>query len=129
MTVTEMGKLIGGDGDVHERERKEQLRRKARMRYAEIVKEQGVKQREGRERLKEKARLAYVKIRERRQKEAETNRHEETTETNKCKETREIEKRLHGTDGVKEDAHTHTGSGGQWGWARGACGDPVRAAG
>ena len=30
-------------------------------------------------------------------------------------ETREIEKRLHGKDGVKEDEHTHTGSGGQWG--------------
>ena len=54
--------------------------------------EQGVKQREGRERLKEKARLTYVKIRERRQKEAETNRHEEI---------------LHGKDGVR-DAHTHT---------------------
>ena len=85
------------------RERKE-LRRKARMRYAEIVKEeQGVKQREGRERLKEKARLTYVKIMERRQKEAETNRHEE---------------RLHGKDGVRDahtHTHTHTGSGGQWG--------------
>ena len=46
-----------------ERERKEQLRRKARMRYAEIVKEQGVKQREGRERLKEKASMTYVRIR------------------------------------------------------------------
>ena len=101
-----------GDGDVHEgdktrgernweRERKEQLRRKAKLRYAEIVEEQGVKQREGRERLKEKARLTYVKIRERRQKEAETNRHEE---------------RLHGTDGVRDaHTHTHTGSGGQWG--------------
>ena len=72
------------------------------MRYAEIVREQGVKQREGRERLMEKARLTYVKIRERRQKEVETNRHEE---------------RLHGTDRVEqeEDAHTHTGSKGQWG--------------
>ena len=32
-------------------------------------------------------------------------------------ETREIEERLHGKDGVEEDAHTHThrGSGGQWG--------------
>ena len=68
------------------------------------MKEQGVKQREGRERLKEKAKLTYVKIRERRQKEAETNRHEETTETNKCTETQEIEGEL---DGVS-DAHTHT---------------------
>ena len=31
------------------RERKEQLRRKAKVRYAEIVKERGVKRREGRE--------------------------------------------------------------------------------
>uniref|UniRef100_A0A8C4Q386 Uncharacterized protein n=1 Tax=Eptatretus burgeri TaxID=7764 RepID=A0A8C4Q386_EPTBU len=114
VTVTEREKLIGvtetctreirdevkGIG----RERKEQLRRKARMRYAEIIKEQGVKQREGRERLKEKARLTYVKIRERRQKEAETKRHEETIETNKCTETREIEGEL---DGVR-DAHTRT---------------------
>ena len=75
------------------RERKEQLRRKAKLRYAEIVIEQGVKQREGRERLKEKARMTYVRIRERRQKEAETNRHEE---------------RLQGKDGVEKDAHTHT---------------------
>ena len=32
-------------------------------------------------------------------------------------EIREIEGRLHGKDGVKEDAHTHThrGSEGQWG--------------
>ena len=36
-------------------------------------------------------------------------------------ETREIEKRLHGKDGVEEDAHTHGGSGGQWGRARRAC--------
>ena len=102
VTVTERGKLIGVTETCtreirHEvkgigRERKEQLRRKARMRYTEIVKEQGVKQREGRERLKEKARLTYVKVMERRQKEAETNIHEE---------------RLHGTDGVR-DAHTHT---------------------
>ena len=48
--------------------------------------------------------MTYVKIMERRQKEAETNRHEETTETSKCTETREIEGEL---DGVK-DAHTHT---------------------
>ena len=48
--------------------------------------------------------MTYVKIRERRQKEAETNRHEETTETNKCTETREIEGEL---DGVR-DAHIHT---------------------
>ena len=62
----------------------------------------GSEQREGRERLEEKARMAYVKIMERRQEEAETNRHEE---------------RLHGKDGVEEveDAHTHRGSGGQWG--------------
>ena len=40
----------------------------------------------------EKAKLTYSRIRERRQKEVETNRHEE---------------RLHGKDGVK-DAHTHT---------------------
>ena len=96
------------------RERKEQLRRKARLRYLEIVKEQGVKQREGRERLKEKARLTYAKIMERRQKETCETRHEVTT--TEIIETREIEGRLHGKDGVKEDAHTHThrGSGGQW---------------
>ena len=41
---------------------------------------------------------------ERRQKETETNRHEETTETNKCTETREIEGEL---DGVS-DEHTRT---------------------
>ena len=38
-------------------------------------------------------------------------RHVETTERIKCTETREIEKigkRLHGNDGVEEDAHTHT---------------------
>ena len=63
-----------------------------------------MKQREGRERLKEKARLTYAKIMGRRQKEAETNRHEETTETKKCTGTREIEGEL---DGVR-DAHTHT---------------------
>ena len=96
VTVTERGKLIGVT-ETCTKERKEQLRRKARLRYSEIVKEQGVKQREGRERLKEKARLTYAKIRERRQKEAETNRHEE---------------RLHGKDGVNNE-HTHTGSGGQ----------------
>ena len=50
------------------RERREQLRRKARMRFSEIVKEEGVKQREGRERLVEKARMTYVRIRGRRQK-------------------------------------------------------------
>ena len=113
-TVTERGKLIGVTETCtreirHEvkgikKERKEHLKQKARLRYAEIVKEQGVKQREGRERLKEKARLRYVKIMERRQKETETNRHEETTETNKCTETREIEGEL---DGVS-DEHTHT---------------------
>ena len=89
--VTQWEKLIGVT-ETCTRERKEQLVRKARLRYAEIVKEQGVKQREGRERLVERARLPYVRIRERRRKEVETNRHEE---------------RLHGTDGVK-DAHTHT---------------------
>ena len=57
------------------------------------MEEQGVKQREGRERLVERARLTYVKVRERRQKEVETNSHEE---------------RLHGTDGVVKDAHTGT---------------------
>ena len=58
------------------------------------MKEQGVKQREGRERLKEKARMTYVRIRERRQKEAETNRHEE---------------RLHGVrTGLETHTHTHT---------------------
>ena len=40
-------------------------------------------------------------------------------------ETREIESRLHGTDGLKEAAHTHRGSEGQWGRARRACRDPV----
>ena len=93
MTVTQRGKLIGVTESCT-RERKEQLRRKARLRYSEIVKEQGVKQREGRERLNEKARLTYARIRERRQKEVETNRHEE---------------RRHGKDGVS-DAHTHRGS-------------------
>ena len=83
------------------------------MRYAEIVKEQGVKQRGGRERLKEKARLTYAKIMERRQKETCETRHEVTT--TEIIETREIEERLHGKDGVEEDAHTHRGSGGQWG--------------
>ena len=88
VTVTERGKLIGVTETCtreirHEvkgigKERKKQLRRKAKLRSAEIVKEQGVKQREGRERLKEKARLTYVKIRERLQKE---------TETNKCRDT------------------------------------------
>ena len=54
-----------------------------------------------------------------------------TSEVTELTETREAEERLHGTDGVKEDAHTHThrGSGGQWGRARRACWDPVRAAG
>ena len=44
-------------------------------------------------------------------------------EVTELTETREIEERLEGKDGVKEDAHTHThrGSGGQWGWARRAC--------
>ena len=44
--------------------------------------------------------------------------------------TREIEKKLHGTDGVKDvHTHTHTGSGGRWGRAGTTCWDPVRAAG
>ena len=74
--VTERGKLIGVTETCtreirHEvkgikKERKEQLKQKARLRYADIVKEQGVKQREGRERLKEKARLRYAKIMEKR---------------------------------------------------------------
>ena len=102
-TATQREKLIGvtetctreirHEGKGIGRERKEQLRRKARMRYAEIVKEQGAKQREGRERLKEKARLTYAKIMERRQKETCVTRHEVTTERIKCIETREIEKR------------------------------------
>ena len=48
MRVTQGEKLIGVT-ETCTKERKEQLRRKARMRYAEIVIEQGVKQREGRE--------------------------------------------------------------------------------
>ena len=90
VTVTKWEKLIRVT-ETCTRERKEQLRRKARLRYSEIVEEQGVKQREGRERLVERARLTYVRIRERRRKEVETNRH----------------KRLH--DGAEaKDAHTHT---------------------
>ena len=92
VTVTERGKLIGVT-ETCTRERKEQLRRKAKLRYAEIVKERGVKRREGRERLVERARMTYVKVRERRQKEVETSGHGE---------------KLHGTDGVVRDAHTHT---------------------
>ena len=92
VTVTKWEKLIRVT-ETCTRGRKEQLRWKAKLRYAEIVKEQGVKQREGRERLVERARLTYVRIRERRQRELETNSHGE---------------KLHGTDGVKEDAHTHT---------------------
>ena len=41
-------------------------------------------------------------------------------------ETWEIEGEL---DGVKEDEHTHRGSGGQWGRARGMSWGPVQAAG
>ena len=61
----------------------------------------------------------------------ETCTSETRREVTELTETREIEKRLHGKDGVKKDArtHTHRGSGGRWGWARRACGDPVRAAG
>jgi len=53
---------------------------------------------------------------------------EELNGVTECTETRETEGEL---DGVKEAAHTHThrGSEGQWGRARTACGDPVRAAG
>ena len=53
----------------------------------------------------------------------ETCTSETRREVTELTETREIEERLEGKDGVKEDAHTHThrGSGGQWGWARGAC--------
>ena len=42
----------------------------------------------------------------------------ETREETEIIETREmetIEERLHGKDGVEEDAHTHRGSGGPWG--------------
>ena len=53
----------------------------------------------------------------------------EVTEITETREMGTVEERLHGTDGVKEDAHTHRGSGGQWGRARGACRDPVQAAG
>ena len=91
VTVTKWEKLIRVT-ETCTREKKEQLRRKARLRYAEIVKEQGVKQREGRERPVERARLTYEKIRESRQREAETNSHKE---------------RLHGKDGVVGDTHTH----------------------
>ena len=43
----------------------------------------------------------------------ETCTSETRREVTELTETREIEKRLHGKDGVKEDAHTHTGSGGR----------------
>ena len=39
----------------------------------------------------------------------------EVTELTETREMGTIEERLHGKDGVKEDKHTHTGSGGQWG--------------
>ena len=39
----------------------------------------------------------------------------EETEIIETREMETIEGRLHGKDGVKEDAHTHRGSGGQWG--------------
>ena len=48
VTVTKWTKLIRVT-ETCTKERKEQLRRKARLRYSEIVEEQGVKQREGRE--------------------------------------------------------------------------------
>ena len=38
----------------------------------------------------------------------ETCTRETRREVTELTETREIEKRLHGTDGVEEDAHTHT---------------------
>ena len=55
-------------------------------------------------------------------------RHVDTTERIKCTETREIESEL---DWVKETKreHTHGGSGGQWGRARGMSWDRVQAAG
>ena len=59
-------------------------------------------------------------------------RHVETREiTSEVTELGTVGERLHGTDGVEEDAHTHThtGSGGQWGRARTTCWNPVRAAG
>ena len=48
VTVTQRGTLIGVTKTCT-KERKEQSRQKARLRYSEIVIEQGVKQREGRE--------------------------------------------------------------------------------
>ena len=39
----------------------------------------------------------------------------EVTELTEMREITEVEERLHGTDGVEEDAHTHTSSEGQWG--------------
>ena len=39
----------------------------------------------------------------------------EVTELAETREMGTIEERLHGKDGVKEAAHTHRGSGGQWG--------------
>ena len=53
-------------------------------------------------------------------------RHVEVTEYTETREITKIGERLHG---VEKEAHTHTGSEGQWGRARRACGDPVRAAG
>ena len=57
----------------------------------------------------------------------------EVTELTGTRET--VEERLHSKDGVVGDTHTrththtHRVSEGQWGRARRACGDPVRAAG
>ena len=55
------------------------------------------------------------------------------SEVTELTETREVEERLHSKDGVVGDTHTcthtHRGSEGQWGRARRACRDPVRAAG
>ena len=56
---------------------------------------------------------------------------DEVTELAETREMGMVEERLHGKDGVKEkeDEHTHGGSGGQWGRARGMSRDPVQAAG
>ena len=53
-------------------------------------------------------------------------------EVTELTEIGKIEERLHGTEEEEDThthAHTHTFSDGQWGKARRACGDPVRAAG
>jgi len=53
----------------------------------------------------------------------------ETKETKEETAETKIGERLHGVEEEEEDAHTHRGSEGQWGRARRACWDPVRAAG